>query len=164
MGATSTGLMTLAMSSLMALACTYRTDLLAGSPAGGDSGPRTGGTTTLLGQGGMGGSMLTGGTATGGTTSTGASAPTSNDRACTSDDDCVQCVYATAPNNPDQCEKALGCCGGPVMNKPACATNQAAWQANCSNRGYTAPVCPCIIPCSGPSLLTCRNGECGYWC
>jgi hypothetical protein len=162
MGSTSTGLMALALGSVVAFACTYRTDLLAGRPTGDDSGPRTGGATTLAGHGGMGGSTLTGGTTTGLTTGAGGSAPANNDRACTRDDDCVQCVYATTPTDPDQCEGALGCCGGPVMNKPACAVNQAAWQANCSNRGYAVPVCPCIIPCS--SLLACRNGECGYWC
>ncbi len=159
MQAILTGFIVLSLTAFTTFACTFRTDLLAGSP-GRDSGAQMGGTG---GQGGMGGSMFTGGTTmTGGTASTGESAPPTDDRACAGDDDCVQCIYATAPSNPDQCENALGCCGGPVMNKTVCATNQAAWQVNCSNRGYTVPSCPCTV-CSGVIPPTCRNGECGLW-
>lgn len=132
---------TFSLCSLMALACTYRTDFLDG-------------------QGGTGGSMVTQGTTTTGGTTGGSS----NDRTCTADSDCLQCVYAMTPGNPDQCEGALGCCGGPVMNKTACATNEAAWQAHCSNRGYEVPICPCIVPCGWDSGPSCRNGVCGYWC
>jgi hypothetical protein len=138
-------LLTFSLCGLMGLACTYRTDLADG-------------------QGGMGGSTLTAAATTGGTTSTGGSGATSNDHACTADGDCTQCVYATTPGNPQECEGALGCCGGPVMNKTACATNEAAWQAHCSNRGYEVPMCPCIVPCGGESGPSCRNGMCGYWC
>ena len=124
-----------------------------------------GGAPAAGGQGGVLGTTSTGGsTSTGGATSTGGTEAASNDRACRSDNDCVQCVYASTRNNPDQCEGALGCCGGPVMNATACARNEAAWQANCANRGYTVPVCPCIVLCPGDSPPECENGECGYYC
>jgi hypothetical protein len=160
----STASMTLSISALMALTCTYRTDLLGGSRTANFGVSSTGGAGTTGRSDGMGGSPLSGAAATGGTTSTGGSAQAGGDRACTSDDDCVQCVYATAPGSPDQCENALGCCGGPVMNQKVCGAHEAAWQANCSNPGYTVPICPCIMPCTGDNLLTCENGECGYYC
>jgi hypothetical protein len=157
----STGLTAFSLGCLMALACTYRTALLVGE----DERASTGGSPAVHGQAGTGGAGPTGGSsATGGATSTGGSGATSNDRRCERDEDCVQCVYASAPSNPDQCEGALGCCGGPVMNQKACASNEVAWQAKCSGRAYTIPVCPCIIPCSGENRITCRDGKCGYWC
>jgi hypothetical protein len=161
----STGFATLSLGTLMAVACTYRSDLAADHPMDANGGPQTGGATATGGQGGMGGLTSIGGsTSPTAATSTGGTGSASNDRGCTSDDDCVQCVYASTPGSPDQCEGALGCCGGPVMNRVACARNEAAWQANCANRGYTVPVCPCIIPCPGDSPLRCENGECGYFC
>jgi hypothetical protein len=144
----STALMLSSLGALALFACTYRTDMLAGVPPGGQGGS------------GMGGAPATGGiTVAGGTTGTGGSS-VEDARACTTDDDCLQCVYATAPNDTGECENALGCCGGPVMNQTACAKNKAAWQAHCADRGYTPPICPCIV-CGGP--LGCRNGRCGYW-
>ena len=138
---------------LLAFACTYRTELLASHP--------TGGSTPTSGQGGSGGTSTGGTIASGAATSTGGSAA-GNDRSCTSDDDCVQCVYISTPSGPDQCEGGLGCCGGQVMSVKACATNEAAWRAHCANRGYTVPVCPCIYPCG--IRPTCKNGQCGFWC
>ena len=162
MRAASAGWLAFPLGALLVLACTYRTDLLAGGPPGGDGGLRTGGTTTT-GPGGMGGAILAGGsTAAPGSTSTGGAGAQSDEHACASDDDCLQCEYATAPADPDQCENALGCCGGPVMNRWTCAVNQAAWEANCSGRGYKAPVCPCIA-CPGVTAPTCWQGKCGLW-
>lgn len=81
-------------------------------------------------------------------------------RACSTDSDCTQCVYVTAPSNSSECTNALGCCGGQVMNTTTCATNQAAWEANCSNQGYPIPECPCVACAS--CTLSCTNGECGF--
>jgi hypothetical protein len=169
MPATSTCLSALCALS-MALACTYRTDLMAGGAGGGEGGLSMGGATG--GQKGMGGTALGGatasggmlggaGTARGGTPGSGGSGSAGIDRTCTTDDDCLQCIYASAPGDPDQCENALGCCGGPVMNRTACAINEAAWKANCSNRGFEPPICPCIL--CGPMGPSCKDGKCGYW-
>ena len=144
------------------LACTYRTELLASNPAAGNGGHHTGGSATMPGHGGTAGTGTGGAIATGGTTSTGGSA-VRNDRSCTSDDDCVQCLYISTPSNPDECsDLGLGCCGGQVMNQTACATNETAWHANCSNGSYAPFPCPCIVPCGDSP--TCKNGECGFWC
>lgn len=92
---------------------------------------------------------------------TGGSTSTVDVRACQADSDCTQCVYITAPSNSGECPNALGCCGGQVMNQETCNWNQGAWEANCSGQGYTAPICPCILPVS--NTLSCKNGECGFW-
>jgi hypothetical protein len=145
----STGLLTLSLCSLMAPACTYRSELNA----------------TTDGPSGMGGSAGSDATTTmSGISSTGGSGSSENVRACSSDEDCVRCIYATTPSSTDECQGALGCCGGPVVNKSVCDTNEAAWQAHCANRGYVVPVCPCIIPCTGGNQPTCRSGQCGIWC
>ena len=47
------------------------------------------------------------------------------------------------------------------MNLASCASNQIAWDANCTGRGYTIPVCPCVLPST--NTLSCFNGQCGYW-
>ncbi len=110
-----------------------------------------------------GGSSSTSGGATslGGTTAVGGSTSKVDVRACLADSDCTQCSYITAPSNSSECPNALGCCGGQVMNTTTCATNQAAWEANCSNQGYTIPECPCVACAS--CTLSCTNGECGFW-
>ena len=108
-----------------------------------------------------GGTSATGWAYTGGTSSLGGSTSTGDSRACTSDSDCTQCLYITAPSNSNQCTDALGCCGGQVMNATTCAGNQAAWEANCSGYGYTIQGCPCIS--CGTCTLSCRNGECGFY-
>jgi hypothetical protein len=153
--AASSQLSIVSLGVLLALACTYRTDLIANGASGDGGEARAGGSAA----GGAGGS---GGVASTGTPSATNGAPPANDRSCGNDDDCVQCVYIAAPSDPGQCNSGLGCCGGQVMNKLACAINQAAWQANCAGRGFTAPTCPCII-CRGATLPTCQNGECGFW-
>jgi len=115
-----------------------------------------------------GGSSSTSGGATsfGGTAAVGGSTSTVGVRACLADSDCTQCPYITAPTSSGECANALGCCGGQVMNQTACASNQAAWETYCSGQGYTAPICPCILPCTGTSVScspSCKNGECGFW-
>ena len=134
----------MALGLVLALACTYRTELLPGGPPGGGGAQAGGATGTGGGTGGAGGS-----------------GPPDNDRSCAIDDECVQCAYALAPSNPAECDRGLGCCGGPVMNQTACATNRAAWDAHCSDRPFIPPHCPCIVPSS--NVVTCRSGECGYW-
>ena len=101
-------------------------------------------------------------TVTGGNPSTGGATSVVDVTACSTDSDCTQCVYATAPSSSSECSNALGCCGGPVMNKETCNWDQGAWEANCAGQGYTMPMCPCPIrpSCS----LSCQGGECGYWC
>lgn len=134
---------------VMLAGCGGLLDSPAGSPTGGTAA--------------TGGAASTGGTAeTGGTPSTGGSAATGNTRACTSDSDCTQCTYIAAPTNSNDCDGALGCCGGQVMNISTCAANQAAWEANCANRGYTFPNCPCLS-CGFNCKLSCLNGQCGFW-
>jgi hypothetical protein len=143
------------------------------------------GTAGVAGGGGMGGTGATGGTVddarmggnplptggssggnqggTSGTASAGGATSTINSRDCTRDSDCTQCPYIKAPSDSTQCAGGLGCCGGQVMNTVACATNRTAWEANCDNQGYAAPICPCMIPCADNCSPTCRNGECGFW-
>jgi hypothetical protein len=153
----------LLVGALVALACNYRTDLLENASRDATGAAATGGVVATGGRVGQGGTASSvGGSATGGVTSTGGATSTTEIRACASDDDCVRCEYATAPSSPDQCDNALGCCGGPVMNKQTCAVNQTAWDANCAGRGYTVPMCPCIA-CGGDPFPTCRNGQCGMW-
>ena len=151
------------------LACTYRTDLIAGG-TGGQGGLSIGADAATGGRAGMGGTGHGGATALGGMPGGGGTArggnqgsggTTDNDRSCAVDDDCLQCVYASAPENPDQCEHALGCCGGPVMNRTTCAINEAAWKTNCADRGFEPPICPCIF-CT-EMTPTCKNGACGIW-
>jgi hypothetical protein len=106
-----------------------------------------------------------GGSATGGTSLLDASTPEIDTRACLTAIECTQCPYATAPTDSSECEDALGCCGGPVMNKETCNANQVAWNTYCSGLGLTAPICPCINPCSDtiPCSPTCSHGQCGFW-
>ena len=123
--------------------------------ASGTTSSTTGGATAT------GGTSATGGAYTGGNSPAGGASSTIDIRACLTDSDCTQCLYITAPSNPNQCDDALGCCGGQVMNTTTCATNQAAWEANCSGYGYTIQGCPCIS--CGTCTLGCKNGECGFY-
>jgi len=158
----SNGAMVFFLCALMALACNYRTDLLSDNPTGGIGGaPETEASASAAEAGAGGATSNRGTTATGGTTSTGGS--TNAGLACTRDDECDKCVYSTAPTTLAQCEGALACCGGPVMNKATCAKNQAAWESNCANRGYTVPLCPCIA-CGLDSRAECHDGRCRWLC
>ena len=142
------------------MAAYYGIRVFTGGSAGIDTGmpTETGGVIGMF----YGPPLVTGGTSTGGTASTGGASSTIDIRACLADSDCTQCVYITAPSNSGECDHALGCCGGQVMNKETCTANQAAWEANCSGQGYSPPDCPCIIDlgCS----FSCKSDECGYWC
>src|SRR5512145_954824 len=102
-----------------------------------------------------GGASPGGGPSTGGATSSGGGTFTSI-RACSIDSDCTLCIYISAPSNPEQCDGALGCCGGTVTNQATCAINEAAWEANCAGRGYERPVCPCLACVD--FFLTCAGG------
>jgi len=116
-----------------------------------------------------GGSLSTGGqtsvagaTAAGGTTVLSTSTSTANDRTCTADADCTQCIYIGVPTTSGDCNRNLGCCGGQVMNFTACAKNRTGWETLCSLETSTIQQCPCIavVGCQ----LSCKSGECGYWC
>lgn len=107
--------------------------------------------------------------ASGGTSAaTGGAASVDEPRACETHDDCRRCVYAKAPASGADCESALGCCGGPVMNIATCSANEAAFRAQCSDRSYEPPQCPCILPgpCDDgtPATIGCRAAQCGFGC
>lgn len=144
-------IMVLPVATFMALACTYRTDLRPSSDRD------TGLAPEAAGVGGTGGALPAG--ATGGTTTGTDARPPADDGACSRDDECIRCVYLSAPANSSECEQALGCCGGPVMNQTACELHKTAWNAYCAGRGYSAPNCPCIA-CTGDTPV-CKNGQCG---
>ena len=119
------------------------------NPSGGS--PSTGGQTSVAGA-----------TAAGGSTNASTSTSTANDRTCTTDADCTQCIYIGVPTTSGDCNRNLGCCGGQVMNFTACAKNRTGWETLCSLETSTIQQCPCIgmLGCN----VTCKSGECGYWC
>lgn len=87
-----------------------------------------------------------------------------NDRSCTTDADCVQCLYISMPSATTQCSAAQGCCGGQAMNVKSCDANRVAWEATCSDGTYPVPICPCFAGCESTVPVSCKAGECGFWC
>ncbi len=135
--------------SVVLMGCGGKTDA-----AHGTTSPSAGGTSATGGVSAIGGTITTGGNASRLTSTTDVGA-------CSTDSDCTQCVYITAPSNSSECPNALGCCGGQVMNQATCTANYGAWEANCSGQGYTIPICPCVARLN--NTISCKNGECGFW-
>ena len=82
--------------------------------------------------------------------------------ACTSDDDCSQCNWGTAPANASQCTGTY-CCGGVITAKKRCEANQAAWASNCPGQSPQAISCPCVLLCLG-QVVACVGNRCSLSC
>jgi hypothetical protein len=124
-----------------------------GAPHGGSSGAASGGAPHGGSSGAASGGAPHGGAsgaANGGAQSGGAGQSTP----CSVDTDCVDCAYPTAPAQASDCYCA-NCALTPLL-KPACASNQAAWQAECRPLPRACPA----IACLSPAPPVCKNGVC----
>jgi hypothetical protein len=128
--------------------------------------PGCGGRSERSGQSSSGGSsadFTTGGNgASGGSIGVASGGSSADQRSCTEDTDCKQCLYTAAPNMAE-CARSLGCCGGQVMNESTCTANQAAFQSVCAGQNVSPPICPCVLP-GTDCPLACKDGECGFFC
>jgi hypothetical protein len=123
-----------------------------------------GGTMSLAGAGGSGGTQVAGGTTgTGGSTAASDSSASTDLDSCSSDDDCLSsCIWITAPTDSSQCT-AFYCCGMTWLSKKRCEANQAAWASYCPSQSPQLMECPCLMLCLGEAF-SCVAGQCDLTC
>jgi cysteine-rich repeat protein len=128
--------------------------------------PASGGISGNGGAGGVGGAPATGGVAgTGGSTSApDGSVSTTDLDSCSSDADCMPCLWAPAPTDASQCPGYFNCCWGMSATKKRCQANQAAWNASCPGQNPQNRACPCVLLCEGDMVISCVEGRCLFTC
>ena len=73
---------------------------------------------------------------------------------CTTDADCMNCAYPTAPATKQQCYCAS--CANTPMTKTACEANTAAYMTTCADVHLPCPA----IACVEPAPAVCKNQMC----